>query len=128
MAVDGRTEKLRRRQLTRDGHVDGLAKLNENDEIPELDADDENPNAPAAFDQHSRIKEMAGQISSALKKKIAKGYGSQFTLIVGFDDSTFDPANLPTFQQHVICPAHTFSEIYIVGVLGQIGWVQYRRK
>ena len=128
MAVDGRTEKLRRRQLTRDGLVDGLAKLNENDEITGFDADDENLKAPAYFDQYSRIKEMADQISSALKKKIAKGYGSHFSLIVGFDDRTFDSENLPAFQQYVICPAHTFSEIYIVGVLGRLGWVQYRCK
>lgn len=128
MAVDGRTEKLRLRQLTRDGHVDALAKLNESDEIPGFEPDDDDElNASGAVDQYSRIKEMAARISSALERKIAKGYGPHFTLIVGFDDSTFDPSSLPTFRQHVICPDHTFSEIYIAGILGRLGWMQFRR-
>jgi hypothetical protein len=128
VAIDGRTEKLRLRQLTRDGHVDALAKLNENDEIPQVVEDDEGPNAPAAYDHLFRVEEMAAQISAALEKKIAKGYGPDFTLIVGFSDSTFDPDDVPVFRQHVSCPVHSFSEIHIMGVLGRVGWVQHRQK
>ena len=111
-AVDGRTEALRRRQLSRDGHVDGLAKLNEDNVIP----DDALPS-----DRYARIKEMAARILAVIEMKSRKGYGTGYTLIVGFNDNTFvGEGDLRRFKEHVGSPAHTFAELYVVGILGYI--------
>jgi len=111
-AVDGRTEKLRRRQLTRVGHVDGLAKLTDDDEIP----DDALPS-----DRYSLIEEMAAYVLAAIERKNEKGYDPGFTLIVGFNDNTFDgEEDLSRFRMHIGNPTHKFAELYIVGILGHI--------
>jgi len=110
-AVDGYTEAMRRRQLTRVGHVDGLGKPDENGEIP----DD-----GAYSDREQRIKEMAGYIASVVAMKSAKGYDSDIALIVGFDDSSYFPKDLPSFRALVGNLKHSFAELFIVGIHGRI--------
>jgi len=94
-AIDGRTEKLRLRQLTRVGHVDGLAKLNTNDEIP----DDVLPS-----DRYRLIQEMAEYVRGAINRKTAKSYPPGYTLIVGFDDNTFDGEDDAARFAAIACP------------------------
>lgn len=111
-AVDGRTEVLRRRQLSRIGHVDGLSKLNEEDEI----SDD----APAS-DHDAPIVEMAGYIRQCMAAKSAKGYGAGFSLIVEFEDSTYSlKGDLEKFRHSVGEPEHTFTEAHVIGIHGNI--------
>lgn len=111
-AIDGRTEKLRLRQLTRVGHVDGLAKLNADDEIP----DDALPS-----DRYQLIQEMAGFVLDAIERKNAKKYPPGYTLIVGFDDNTFDGEGDPArFRATLGAPAHTFAELFAIGLHGNV--------
>lgn len=111
-AIDGRTEKLRLRQLTRVGHVDGLAKLNADDEIP----DDALPS-----DRYQLIQEMAGYVLAAIARKNAKNYPPGYTLIVGFDDNTYNGDDDPAlFRMHLGAPAHSFEQLFVIGLHGHI--------
>jgi hypothetical protein len=113
MAIDGRTEKLRMRQLSRVGRVDGLAKLDDNDEIPEDDL--------TAMDKHHRMREIAALIRTAIEKKSAKNYGEDFTLIVGVEDNTyFDEGDSRLFREFIGSFNHTFAAVHVVGVLGSV--------
>jgi hypothetical protein len=92
--------------------VDGLAKLNADDEIP----DDALPS-----DRYKLIQEMAGFVLDAIERKNAKKYPPGYTLIVGFDDNTFDGEDDPArFRMHLGNAAHNFDELFVVGLLGHI--------
>jgi len=110
-AVDGYTEAMRRKQLTRVGHVDALAKPDKDGVIPE---------ELLMHNHHSLIREMAGHIAKAVEKKSAKGYDKDFALIVGFGDGIFDAEDLPAFKALVGHLNHSFAELYIVGIHGRI--------
>ena len=113
MPMDGRTEKKRMRQLSRVGHVDALADLDDNDEVPET---------LMAFDKHARMRKVAERVKEAIEKKSGSNkYNDSFTLIVGLEDNTYDDEDDSRLFREFIGPFnHTFREVHVAGILGRV--------
>ena len=116
-AVDGRTEHLRSKELTKSGHVDGLGKPVEsghgrNRTVTFL--------ATGMTLHQNIVNEMLSLVKARIESKSFKAYGTQFGLVVGFSDRSLNPEDADAFVRLKAHVSHNFAEVYLVGIHGTI--------
>lgn len=116
-ATDGRTERLRSRELTRIGHVDGLGKPMEFGRGRSKTVTF--PTAEASRHQ-DHVDELVTMVRQRIETKSSKAYGAEFELVVGFSDRCLDQEDANSFVKLKAETPHRFSEIYLIGIHGVI--------